>query len=176
MREKAAPAAADGPRAIVPAPRLALTEATRRWTALLQRLVEVDPPADALTVPCGRPPRPRRDFQRARPSRRRVRMVPPGSASHLDRCAHGAHGARARRRARHRPSRGAGERRGPEPRVSPPRLKFLSRSAKQLRAWGLRMGHRMGSESLRAWGPRMGSESLKTVCRDHAMRRCIALP
>ena len=37
MREKAAPAATDGPPAIVPAPRLALIEATRRWAALLRR-------------------------------------------------------------------------------------------------------------------------------------------
>jgi hypothetical protein len=43
MRGKAAPAAADGPPAIVPAPRLAPTEATRRWAALLQQLFEVDP-------------------------------------------------------------------------------------------------------------------------------------
>ena len=43
MREKAAPAAADGPPAIVPAPRLAPTEATRRWAALLQQIFEVDP-------------------------------------------------------------------------------------------------------------------------------------
>jgi len=43
MREKAAPTAADGPPAIVPAPRLAPTEATRRWAALLQQIVEVDP-------------------------------------------------------------------------------------------------------------------------------------
>jgi hypothetical protein len=43
MRAKAAPAAADGPPAIVPAPRLAPTEATRRWAALLQQLFEVDP-------------------------------------------------------------------------------------------------------------------------------------
>ena len=39
MREKAAPAATDGPPAIVPAPRLALIEATRRW-ALLQQIFE----------------------------------------------------------------------------------------------------------------------------------------
>jgi hypothetical protein len=31
MRDKAAPAAADGPPAMVPAPRLAPTEASRRW-------------------------------------------------------------------------------------------------------------------------------------------------
>ncbi len=33
MREKAVPAATDGPSAIVPAPRLAPTKATRRWAA-----------------------------------------------------------------------------------------------------------------------------------------------
>jgi len=43
MRGKAAPTAADGPPAIVPAPRLAPTEATRRWAALLQQLFDVDP-------------------------------------------------------------------------------------------------------------------------------------
>ena len=56
MREKAAPAAADGPPAIVPAPRLAPTEATRRWAA----------PAPAALR--GRPARvsdlPRRDAHR----------------------------------------------------------------------------------------------------------------
>ncbi len=46
-RRKAAPAAADGPPAIVPAPRLAPTEATRRWATRLQQIVEVDP----LTCP-----------------------------------------------------------------------------------------------------------------------------
>jgi len=40
MRGKAAPA---GPPAIVPAPRLAPSEATRRWAALLQQIFEVDP-------------------------------------------------------------------------------------------------------------------------------------
>ena len=43
MREKAALAAAAGPPAIVPAPRLAPTEASRRWAALLQQIFEVDP-------------------------------------------------------------------------------------------------------------------------------------
>ena len=48
MRDKVAPAAADGPPAIVPAPRLAPTEARRRWAigptaALLQQIFEVDP-------------------------------------------------------------------------------------------------------------------------------------
>jgi hypothetical protein len=37
MRDKAAPAAADGPLAIVPAPRLAPTEADRRWAKALRR-------------------------------------------------------------------------------------------------------------------------------------------
>jgi hypothetical protein len=36
-RGKAAPAAADGPPAIVPAPRLAPTEASRRWALALRR-------------------------------------------------------------------------------------------------------------------------------------------
>ncbi len=43
MRAKAAPSAADGPPAIVPAPRLAPTEATRRRAALLQQIFAVDP-------------------------------------------------------------------------------------------------------------------------------------
>jgi hypothetical protein len=43
MRGKAEPAAADGPPAMVSAPRLAPTEATRRWAALLQQIFEVDP-------------------------------------------------------------------------------------------------------------------------------------
>jgi len=44
-RDTAALAAADGPGppAIAPAPRLAPTEATRRWAALLQQIFEVDP-------------------------------------------------------------------------------------------------------------------------------------
>ena len=42
MRGKAEPAAAM-PTAIVPAPRLAPAEATRRWAALLQQIFEVDP-------------------------------------------------------------------------------------------------------------------------------------
>jgi hypothetical protein len=37
MRDKAAPAVADGPPAIVPAPRLAPTEATRRWAKALRQ-------------------------------------------------------------------------------------------------------------------------------------------
>ena len=41
------PAAADGPPAIVPAPRLVPTEATRRWAALLLQIIAVDP----LTCP-----------------------------------------------------------------------------------------------------------------------------
>jgi len=43
MRGKAEPAAADGPPTMVSAPRLALTEATRRWATLLQQIFEVDP-------------------------------------------------------------------------------------------------------------------------------------
>ena len=43
MRGKVALAMADAPPAIVPAPRLAPTEATRRWAALLQQIFEVDP-------------------------------------------------------------------------------------------------------------------------------------
>ena len=37
------PAAAETPPLIVPAPRLAPTEATHRWAALLQQIFEVDP-------------------------------------------------------------------------------------------------------------------------------------
>ena len=43
MRQQAEPAAADGPPAIVAAPRLAPTEASRRWAALLHQSFEVDP-------------------------------------------------------------------------------------------------------------------------------------
>jgi hypothetical protein len=43
MRRQALPAAADSPTAIVSAPRLAPTEATRRWATLLQHIFEVDP-------------------------------------------------------------------------------------------------------------------------------------
>jgi len=43
MREQVVPAARDEPPAIVPAPRLAPTEASRRWAALLQQIFEVDP-------------------------------------------------------------------------------------------------------------------------------------
>jgi len=42
-RRQAEPAAADTPPLIVPAPRLAPTEATRRWAALLPQMFEVDP-------------------------------------------------------------------------------------------------------------------------------------
>ena len=43
MRRRAEPAAAGAPYAIVPAPRLAPPEASRRWAALLQQIFEVDP-------------------------------------------------------------------------------------------------------------------------------------
>ncbi len=43
IREQAALAATAGPRPLVPAPRRAPTEASRRWAALLQPLLEVDP-------------------------------------------------------------------------------------------------------------------------------------
>jgi hypothetical protein len=43
MRQKADPATADGPPAIVLALRLAPTESTHRWAALLQQIFEVDP-------------------------------------------------------------------------------------------------------------------------------------
>ena len=43
IRRQAEPAAADAPAPIVPAPRLAPTEATRRWAALLRQIFEVDP-------------------------------------------------------------------------------------------------------------------------------------
>lgn len=42
-RGEAAPATADGPPAIVSAPRLAPTEAARRWAALLDQIFKVDP-------------------------------------------------------------------------------------------------------------------------------------
>jgi hypothetical protein len=43
MRRRAAPAPADTPVPMVVAPKLAPTEATRRWAALLQQIFEVDP-------------------------------------------------------------------------------------------------------------------------------------
>jgi len=43
MRGTAATAAAAVPPATVPAPRVAPTEASRRWAALLQQIFEVDP-------------------------------------------------------------------------------------------------------------------------------------
>jgi hypothetical protein len=43
MRGTSARATAKGPPAILPAPRLAPTEASRRWAALLQQIFEVDP-------------------------------------------------------------------------------------------------------------------------------------
>ena len=43
MRRQAETAAVDTPPLIVPARRLAPTEATRRWAALLQQIFEVDP-------------------------------------------------------------------------------------------------------------------------------------
>ena len=43
MRRQGEPAAADAPPLIVPATRLAPTDATRRWAALLQQIFEVDP-------------------------------------------------------------------------------------------------------------------------------------
>jgi len=43
MRRQAELAKAETPPAIVPAPRLGNAEATRRWAALRQQLIEVDP-------------------------------------------------------------------------------------------------------------------------------------
>ena len=43
MRRQAEPVALEAPPVIIPAPRLAPTEATRRWAALLQQIYEVDP-------------------------------------------------------------------------------------------------------------------------------------
>jgi hypothetical protein len=45
MRRQAEPVALEAPPVIIPAPRLAPTEATRRWAALLQQIFEVDPRA-----------------------------------------------------------------------------------------------------------------------------------
>ena len=42
-RRRAAPATADAPVPMVVAPKLAPTEATRRWAALLRQIFEVDP-------------------------------------------------------------------------------------------------------------------------------------
>jgi hypothetical protein len=43
MRRQAEPAALEAPPVIIPAPRLAPTEASRRWATLLQQIFEVDP-------------------------------------------------------------------------------------------------------------------------------------
>jgi PAS domain S-box-containing protein len=43
IRRHAEPTSADAPALIVPAPRLAPTEATRRWAAMLRQIFEVDP-------------------------------------------------------------------------------------------------------------------------------------
>jgi hypothetical protein len=43
MRRRAAPATADAPVPMVVVPKLAPTEATRRWAALLRQIFEVDP-------------------------------------------------------------------------------------------------------------------------------------
>src|SRR5450759_1884906 len=43
MRRRAAPATADAPVPMVVAPKLASTEGTRRWAALLRQIFEVDP-------------------------------------------------------------------------------------------------------------------------------------
>jgi hypothetical protein len=43
MRRQAEPAAVDAPPMIIPAPRVAPAEATRRWAVLLQQIFEVDP-------------------------------------------------------------------------------------------------------------------------------------
>ena len=54
MRRRAEPAAAGAPSAIVPAPRLAPPEASRRWAALLQQIFEVDPLACEEDAYCRR--------------------------------------------------------------------------------------------------------------------------
>ena len=43
MRRQAAPAGADAPVPMVVTPKLAPTEATRRWAALSRQIYEVDP-------------------------------------------------------------------------------------------------------------------------------------
>ena len=43
IRRQAEPAAAAAPAPMVTAPRLAPTEVSRRWAALLQQIFEVDP-------------------------------------------------------------------------------------------------------------------------------------
>ena len=43
MRRQAEPAALEAPPVIIPAPRLAPTEASRRWATLLQQMFEVNP-------------------------------------------------------------------------------------------------------------------------------------
>jgi len=53
MQRQAEPAEAATPPAIIPAPRLAPTEASRRWAALREQIFEVDP----LACPTCRGPR-----------------------------------------------------------------------------------------------------------------------
>jgi len=101
MREKAAPATADGPPAMVAAPRLAPTEGHPPMGALLQQIFEVDPLAcptchgamrlvafmtqgsvidqilaQLRTRAARRPTPPLGGVRRARPSHRGVRSVP----------------------------------------------------------------------------------------------------
>jgi hypothetical protein len=109
MRDKAVPAA-DGPPAIVPAPRLAPTEASRRWAALLQQIFEVDP----LACPTCRGPM------------RIIAFIPQGSVinqilAHLrTRAAREAHGGPRSPPSTWAPTnRGASER--PPPASPPPR-------------------------------------------------------
>jgi len=56
MRGESESVAADAPPAIAIAHRLAPTEATRCWAALLQQILEVDPLAcPSATAQCGSP-------------------------------------------------------------------------------------------------------------------------
>ena len=96
MRCTAEPSAAAVPPAIVPAPRLAPSEATRRWATLLQPIVEVDPLACPACLGVMRivacittRRRSTRSSRTAAPARRRptraARGVPPRPADRLDR-------------------------------------------------------------------------------------------
>ena len=161
-RENAARAPADGPPAIVPAPRRAPTEASRWWAEALRRRCcrrsstappsrappataswalsrASRPPADAPMSPCVWPPhapRSRGDGRRARSSHRGVTTRPAGPETSTGPGAEEP--ARDTSTAADGPSpadrclRG----RGPGTILSPPRLRFLSRACVLSRSRG----------------------------------------
>gem|GEM_PF-3050552 len=187
MRETAAPAATDGPPVIVPASRLAPTEASRRWAALHQQIFEVGPLAclcsqgalrlvasitqasviDQIQSPSGPAPLVRRTPGRGAPHRHGLPRAgarhmphsrPPRPRPPLDcgpprrPCPRGnvdmrggptaasqrasprrgySPGPQVARAARHTgraPAHRGSRGRGPGPLLTPPQLKFLSRT------------------------------------------------